>query len=62
MDHRLPPTSSVVYVFFSRSADVPTRQRYVALVESVKEGGGAVKVFSSLHVSGERKKRLSEAI
>ena len=40
----------------SRSADVPTRQRYVALVESVKDGGGTVKVFSSLHVSGERKR------
>lgn len=38
-----------------RSADVPTRQRYVALVESVKDGGGTVRVFSSLHVSGERK-------
>ena len=38
----------------SRSADVPTRKRYVALVESVKEGGGTIKVFSSLHVSGER--------
>lgn len=40
----------------SRSADVPTRQRYVALVESVRDGGGTVKVFSSLHVSGERKR------
>ena len=40
---------------FLRSADVPTRQRYVALVEGVKDGGGSVKVFSSLHVSGERK-------
>ena len=34
----------------------------MALVESVKEGGGAVKVFSSLHVSGERKKPLPRAI
>ena len=24
------------------------------LVESVKENGGAVRIFSSLHVSGER--------
>ena len=39
-----------------RSADVPTRQRYVGLVESVRDGGGTVKVFSSLHVSGEREK------
>ena len=40
----------------SRSADVPTRQRYVVLVESVRDGGGIVRVFSSLHVSGEREK------
>ena len=38
-----------------RSADIPTRQRYVRLVESVKESGGTVRIFSSLHVSGERK-------
>ena len=37
-----------------RSADIPTRQRYVRLVESVKENGGTVRIFSSLHVSGER--------
>lgn len=40
---------------FLRAADVPTRQRYVALVEQVKEGAGTVKIFSSLHISGERK-------
>jgi protein pelota len=38
-----------------RSADLKTRKRYVDLVESVKEFGGEVKIFSSLHVSGERK-------
>ena len=38
-----------------RSADVATRKKYVALVDAVKEGGGEVKVFSSMHVSGERK-------
>ncbi|PFX23372.1 Protein pelota-like [Stylophora pistillata] len=37
-----------------RSTDLPTRKRYVKLVESVKENGGEVRVFSSLHVSGER--------
>ena len=37
-----------------RSADIPTRQRYVRLVESVKENGGTVRIFSSLHISGER--------
>ena len=39
----------------NRSADVKTRKRYVKLVETVKEGGGDVKIFSSAHVSGERK-------
>lgn len=38
-----------------RSCDVPTRKRYVNLIEGVKDGGGEVKIFSSLHVSGERK-------
>jgi protein pelota len=42
-----------------RSADVPTRQRYVGLVESVRDGGGTVRVFSSLHVSGEQLGQLS---
>ncbi|XP_064391846.1 protein pelota homolog [Halichondria panicea] len=42
-----------------RSADVPTRQRYVRLVEAVKDGGGTVRVFSSLHVSGEQLGQLS---
>ena len=37
-----------------RSSDVPTRKRYVSLVESVKDNNGTVRVFSSLHVSGER--------
>lgn len=45
---------TVCAVSHRRAADVPTRQRYVALVDSVKEGGGTVRIFSSLHVSGER--------
>lgn len=36
------------------SCDVATRKRYVKLIEDVREGGGEVKMFSSLHVSGER--------
>ena len=44
------------FVLF-RSADVPTRKRYVKLVEEVKDNGGAFKIFSSLHISGERKLR-----
>eukprot|EP00118_Oscarella_pearsei_P015218 m.136139 g.136139 ORF g.136139 m.136139 type:complete len:385 (+) comp38172_c1_seq102:40-1194(+) len=42
-----------------RSTDLATRQRYVALVDGVKENGGEVRVFSSLHVSGEQLGRLS---
>ena len=38
-----------------RSADIPTRKRYVKLVQEVKDNRGAVYIFSSLHVSGERK-------
>lgn len=38
-----------------RSADMATRKKYVALVESVRQMGGEVRVFSSMHVSGERK-------
>lgn len=39
----------------NRCKDVKERKRYVALVDSVKESGGEVKLFSSLHISGERK-------
>ncbi|KXJ21899.1 protein pelota homolog [Exaiptasia diaphana] len=42
-----------------RSADLATRKRYVNLVESVKDNGGEVKIFSSLHVSGEQLGQLS---
>jgi hypothetical protein len=37
-----------------RNVDVATRQKYVNLVESVKEYGGTVHIFSSMHVSGDR--------
>ena len=51
-----PPLLSISHThYIHRSADIPTRQRYVRLVESVKENGGTVRIFSSLHVSGERK-------
>jgi len=42
-----------------RSAQLATRKKYVDLVESVKEQGGDVKVFSTLHVSGEQLNQLS---
>ncbi|KRY70751.1 Protein pelota -like protein [Trichinella pseudospiralis] len=37
-----------------RSMDFVKRTRYVNLVESVKKQGGEVKIFSSLHLSGEQ--------
>ncbi|KAM7309954.1 protein pelota [Ixodes scapularis] len=37
-----------------RCQDVAQRKRYVALVDSVRDNGGDVKIFSSLHISGER--------
>jgi protein pelota len=39
---------------FISSSDIKTRKSYVGLVESVKDNGGVVKIFSSMHVSGER--------
>ncbi|KAI9258094.1 hypothetical protein BDA99DRAFT_515201 [Phascolomyces articulosus] len=42
-----------------RSADIATRRRYVDLVESVRNTGGEVRVFSSMHVSGEQLNLLS---
>lgn len=40
---------------FFRSQSVEERKKYVALVESVRDNGGVARIFSSLHVSGERK-------
>jgi len=42
-----------------RSVDIKTRKKYVQLVEDVKEAGGEVKIFSSMHVSGEQLGQLS---
>lgn len=42
-----------------RVADVPRRAAYVKLVEEVKQGGGTVHVFSSMHVSGEQLNQLT---
>lgn len=39
----------------NRCHDVATRKEYVLLVDSVRDSGGEVKIFSSMHVSGERK-------
>ena len=39
--------------------DVSKRKRFVGLVDSVREFGGDVKIFSSLHVSGEQLDQLT---
>lgn len=46
---------SSLYPFGYRNSDIATRQKFVNLVNSVKDSGGSVHVFSSMHVSGERK-------
>lgn len=38
-----------------RNVDYLKRKHYIELVEKVREQGGDVKIFSSLHVSGERR-------
>lgn len=42
-----------------RANDLATRKRYVKLVETVRDNNGEVKIFSSLHVSGEQLSQLS---
>ncbi|XP_026864995.1 protein pelota homolog [Electrophorus electricus] len=42
-----------------RHQDIATRSRYVRLVDSVRDNGGTVRIFSSLHVSGEQLTQLS---
>lgn len=42
-----------------RIQDVKQRKEYVALVDGVKESGGDVKIFSSMHVSGEQLDQLT---
>ncbi|PPR80540.1 hypothetical protein GOBAR_AA40172 [Gossypium barbadense] len=42
-----------------RNSDVITRQKYVSLVNSVKNSGGTAHIFSSMHVSGEQLAQLT---
>lgn len=42
-----------------RASDVKLRKQYVQLVESVRENGGQVYVFSSMHVSGQQLQQVS---
>merc|ERR1712212_1234595 len=42
-----------------RARGVAERRKYVEMVDKVREVGGEVRVFSSLHVSGEQLEQLS---
>eukprot|EP00898_Chlorokybus_atmophyticus_P003546 jgi/Chlat1/4192/Chrsp27S08878 len=42
-----------------RNANVPTRKRYVQLVEEVKQNGGEVFIFSTMHPSGQQLDNLT---
>jgi len=42
-----------------RSNDLAQRRRYVALVDTVRENMGTVRIFSSLHISGEQLSNLT---
>mmetsp|Transcript_43661 Transcript_43661/g.102822 ORF Transcript_43661/g.102822 Transcript_43661/m.102822 type:complete len:413 (-) Transcript_43661:473-1711(-) len=42
-----------------RSEDPQTRKKYVSLVETVKDAGGVVRIFSTMHISGQQLERLS---
>jgi protein pelota len=42
-----------------RASNIQTRKRYVRLVESVRENGGQVFIFSSMHVSGQQLQQVS---
>ncbi|KAI0510479.1 hypothetical protein KFK09_011081 [Dendrobium nobile] len=42
-----------------KNADVLARKKYVNLVDFVKNSGGSVHIFSSMHVSGEQLAQLS---
>ncbi|KAF3791740.1 PELOTA 1 protein [Nymphaea thermarum] len=42
-----------------RNSDIKTRQKYVNLIDSVKDSGGTAHVFSSMHVSGEQLAQLT---
>ncbi|XP_010246377.1 PREDICTED: protein PELOTA 1 [Nelumbo nucifera] len=42
-----------------RNSDIAMRQKYVNLVDSVKDSGGSAYIFSSMHVSGEQLAQLT---
>ena len=42
-----------------QSSDVVVQMKYVALVESVRERGGLVYIFSTMHISGQQLQQVS---
>lgn len=42
-----------------RCKDVSLRKEYVRIVDSVREAGGDVRIFSSMHISGEQLEQLT---
>ena len=58
-DEQMAVDSLLVTDELFRNSDVATRKKYVALVESVREHGGKVYVFSSMHVSGQQLQQVS---
>ena len=43
------------FLIYYRNQDPIQRKEYVKMHDDVLEAGGDVKIFSSMHVSGERK-------
>jgi protein pelota len=58
-DDQLAVDSLLVTDELFRNSNVKERKKYVALVESVREHGGQVFVFSSMHVSGQQLQQVS---
>jgi protein pelota len=58
-DEQIAVDSLLVTDELFRNSNVATRKKYVALVESVREHGGKVYIFSSMHVSGQQLQQVS---
>lgn len=53
--HQSKTRLNLKYIIVFRCQDISQRKEYVSLVENVREAGGEVKIFSSMHISGQRK-------
>ena len=52
----LPCTHAHTHPQTDRAKDIAARKRFVRLVDGVRDNGGNVRIFSSMHVSGERQR------